>query len=199
MGRSLFEIKFQKRDSVLGVLSEFRVVLGTPLLQKITWRLLENNLIIDTLKSALLDYLRNIRNTLIQQPWDRTVHCSTFTPNDINQKQNSNNHKLSKYHLILTILLQNLIFYIIYNIFYTRQLTYITVTGLFLYSLKTSKNLWFSDVFWGYRKRPVTWNGFRARLTCNLLRLLVERKSKKCSSTDIHKIICEPKEQNEYQ
>lgn len=68
MGRSLFEIKFQKRDSVLGVLSEFRVVLGTPLLQKITWRLLENNSIIDTLKSALLDYLRNIRNTLIQQP-----------------------------------------------------------------------------------------------------------------------------------
>ena len=27
--------------------------------------------------------------------------------------------------------------------------------GLFLYPQKTSKNLWFSDVFRGYRKRPV--------------------------------------------
>ena len=31
--------------------------------------------------------------------------------------------------------------------------------GLFLYSLKTSKNLWFSDVFRGYRKISVTRNG----------------------------------------
>ena len=29
---------------------------------------------------------------------------------------------------------------------------------LFWYPLKTSKNLWFSDVFRGYRKRSVTWN-----------------------------------------
>ena len=28
-------------------------------------------------------------------------------------------------------------------------------TGLFLYPLKTSEILWFSDVFRGYRKRPV--------------------------------------------
>ena len=28
-------------------------------------------------------------------------------------------------------------------------------TGLFLYPLKTSENLWFSDVFGGYRKRTV--------------------------------------------
>ena len=28
-------------------------------------------------------------------------------------------------------------------------------TGLFLYPLKTSENLWLSDVFRGYRKRPV--------------------------------------------
>ena len=27
--------------------------------------------------------------------------------------------------------------------------------GLFLYPLKTSQTLWFSDVFRGYRKRPV--------------------------------------------
>ena len=27
--------------------------------------------------------------------------------------------------------------------------------GLFRYSLKTSEHLWFSDVFRGYRKRPV--------------------------------------------
>ena len=32
-------------------------------------------------------------------------------------------------------------------------------TGLFLYPLKTSENLWFSDVFEGYRKRLVAWNG----------------------------------------
>ena len=29
------------------------------------------------------------------------------------------------------------------------------VSGLFLYPLKTSQNLWFSDVFRGYRKRSV--------------------------------------------
>ena len=28
-------------------------------------------------------------------------------------------------------------------------------TGIFLYPLKKSENLWFSDVFRGYRKRPV--------------------------------------------
>ena len=31
-------------------------------------------------------------------------------------------------------------------------------TGLFLYPLKTSENQRFSDVFRGYRKRPVAWN-----------------------------------------
>ena len=31
----------------------------------------------------------------------------------------------------------------------------------FLYPLKTSENLWFSDVFKGYRKRLVAWNGLR--------------------------------------
>ena len=36
------------------------------------------------------------------------------------------------------------------------------VTGLFGYLLKTSENLWFRDVFRGYRKRPVTWNGLTA-------------------------------------
>ena len=30
---------------------------------------------------------------------------------------------------------------------------------LFLYPLKTSENFWFSDVFRGYRERPVSWNG----------------------------------------
>ena len=32
-------------------------------------------------------------------------------------------------------------------------------TGLFLYPLKTSGNQMFSDVFRGYRKRPVAWTG----------------------------------------
>ena len=31
-------------------------------------------------------------------------------------------------------------------------------TGLFIYPLKTSENQRFSDVFRGYRKRPVAWN-----------------------------------------
>ena len=30
------------------------------------------------------------------------------------------------------------------------------VTGLFLYALKISENIWFPDVFRGYRKKPVT-------------------------------------------
>ena len=29
------------------------------------------------------------------------------------------------------------------------------VTGLFLHFMEISENLWFSDVFTGYRKRPV--------------------------------------------
>ena len=33
------------------------------------------------------------------------------------------------------------------------------VTGLFLYPRKISENLWFPDVFRGYRKRPVARNG----------------------------------------
>ena len=32
-------------------------------------------------------------------------------------------------------------------------------TTVFLDPLKASENIWFSDVFRGYRKRPVTWNG----------------------------------------
>ena len=48
-------------------------------------------------------------------------------------------------------------------------------TPLFLYLLKTSENLWFSDVFRGYRKRPLAWNGLMYQLffrTANLLLLL---------------------------
>ena len=35
------------------------------------------------------------------------------------------------------------------------------VTGLLRYPLKTSENQRFSDVFMGYWKRPVAWNGLR--------------------------------------
>ena len=35
-------------------------------------------------------------------------------------------------------------------------------TDLFWYPLKTSKNLGFSDVFRGYQKREVAWNGLRS-------------------------------------
>ena len=37
-------------------------------------------------------------------------------------------------------------------------------TGLFLYPLKTSENQRFLDIFRGYRKRPVTWNGLKIDL-----------------------------------
>ena len=36
-------------------------------------------------------------------------------------------------------------------------------TGFFRYPLKTSENIWFSDVFRGYRKRPVAWNRLRSK------------------------------------
>ena len=48
-------------------------------------------------------------------------------------------------------------------------------TGLFLYFLKTSENLWFSNAFRGYRNRPLAWNGLMYQLffrTPNLLLLL---------------------------
>ena len=48
------------------------------------------------------------------------------------------------------------------------------VTVLFRYPLKTSKNLWFSDVFSGYRKRPVAWNG----LIQYLLTAITNRKKR---------------------
>ena len=37
-------------------------------------------------------------------------------------------------------------------------------TDLFWYPLKASENLWFSDVFMGYQKRSVVWNGLMAIL-----------------------------------
>ena len=37
-------------------------------------------------------------------------------------------------------------------------------TILFLYPMKTSENRWFCDVFRGYRKRPVAWNGITAQI-----------------------------------
>ena len=36
-------------------------------------------------------------------------------------------------------------------------------TSLFLYPLKTSENLLFLDVFRGYRKKPLSWNGLMRR------------------------------------
>ena len=46
----------------------------------------------------------------------------------------------------------------------TRNINPFYVTGLFLYPLKTSETLWFSDIFRGCRNRPVARNGLmRAR------------------------------------
>ena len=41
-------------------------------------------------------------------------------------------------------------------------------TSLFQYLLKTSENHWFSDVFRGYQKRPVAWNGLISLMMWNL-------------------------------
>ena len=37
--------------------------------------------------------------------------------------------------------------------------------GLFWYPLKTSENLWFSDVFRGYQKRQLAWNRLTTQMT----------------------------------
>ena len=42
---------------------------------------------------------------------------------------------------------------------FLSQFNLFRATGLFPYPLKTSGNQRFSDVFRGYRKRPVAWNG----------------------------------------
>ena len=42
-------------------------------------------------------------------------------------------------------------------------------TDLFWYLLKTSENLWFSDVSRGYQKRSLAWNGLRAKLVNPIL------------------------------
>ena len=38
------------------------------------------------------------------------------------------------------------------------RITHFSATVLFLYLLKPLENPWFSDVFRGYRKKPLTWN-----------------------------------------
>ena len=45
-------------------------------------------------------------------------------------------------------------------------------TGLFRYPLKTSENQRFPDIFRGYRKRPVTWNGLKVFSKLQVLRIL---------------------------
>ena len=57
-----------------------------------------------------------------------------------------------------------------------RSVTFSKVAGLllacyclFLYPMKTSENLWFSDVFRGYRKKPVARLQYKTLLLCFLL------------------------------
>ena len=52
-------------------------------------------------------------------------------------------------------------------------------TGLFLCSLKTSEKQKFSDVFRGYRKRPVAWNGLK--IACTDLVILIKESLRQCS------------------
>ena len=55
--------------------------------------------------------------------------------------------------------------YFLINKFITiRFINPFHATGLFRKPLKTSENLWFSDVFKGYQKRPVAWNGLITRV-----------------------------------
>ena len=49
--------------------------------------------------------------------------------------------------------------------------------GLFLYPLKTPENLWFSDIFRGYKKRLVAWNGWRLVLFFELVQSGVRKKT----------------------
>ena len=50
-------------------------------------------------------------------------------------------------------------------------------TFLFLFRLKTLENLWFFDVFMGYRKRPVAWKRVKAHHTTSLRNRLKLSKS----------------------
>ena len=59
-------------------------------------------------------------------------------------------HKIDALFEVIQLLL------VIINSFHT--------TGLFLYSLKTSKNLWFPDAFRRYNKKPVAWYGLKKLL-----------------------------------
>ena len=53
---------------------------------------------------------------------------------------------------------------------------------LFWCPLKTSENLWFSNVFRGYQKRSVTWNGLKFNLTnwSNTLKQFVGKTLRSC-------------------
>ena len=58
-------------------------------------------------------------------------------------------------------------------------------TGLFLYLLKILENLWFSDIFRGYRNRRKVWNGLEKKnnnLT-NFLSILLELEEPLLSQT----------------
>ena len=58
-------------------------------------------------------------------------------------------------------------------------------TDLFLYLLKTSENQRFCDVFRGYRKRSVAWNGLT--VTTTKLKSLAEAVVRRCFSKPVHK------------
>ena len=43
----------------------------------------------------------------------------------------------------------------------------------FIYPLKTSESLWFSDIFWGYRKGTLAWNGLTRQLKYPAIKLFI--------------------------
>ena len=53
-------------------------------------------------------------------------------------------------------------------------------TGLFLYNLKISENLWFSDIFREYRKRPVALNYLYISVAqrCSVIKMFIEISQK---------------------
>ena len=58
------------------------------------------------------------------------------------------------------------IYKMIFWVFLGNDINPFFATGLFLYPLKISENLWIADVFRGYRKIPVPWTELKSPQNC---------------------------------
>ena len=69
------------------------------------------------------------------------------------------------------------------------------VTGVILYPLKTSENLWFSDIFRGYRKRPSGMKWVNANQTITICQFGVFVTTSRCfwgnwNCSEGYRIVC---------